>query len=108
MDFFSTSKILEDLNWSIRGFLDGMDGKKTEVRNTIKWYSDRIGYYYGILEKPQPENSQFLLYQDEVNTTDLKGVKFLYTFWFEAMTMYIKSEVIRCEKDRERITNEKD
>ena len=91
--YWSDSETLTELNKSIRNLLDDEKG----IRKQVQWYVDRLSHYSHHIDNHDIEQ------QDSIplvghGETDLEGAKFQYSFWFEAMIWFIKTEVEKRNK----------
>lgn len=96
-NFNIDSPVLASLNKTDRAFLDTSD---SEIRKEIAWYLERVEYYHHHVETPGP-CFDFGLYEEIPD----EQTKFLYTFWFEAMIWYIRTQLkIAEEKQNKALT----
>ena len=94
------SPILQDLNKKELAFLDAND---SAVRNEILWYLERIRHYNEAITGFEPVH----IGSPEPITPE--QARFQYTFWFEAMVWYIRTELGKKEAiDKQKQNPKKD
>ena len=78
----NSSEMRRDVKW----FLDLFDSEKSE---SLSWYLDRIYHYQNQISAEQPVGYGLL------ETISVTQARFQYTFWFEAMVWYIRTEFVK-------------
>lgn len=69
-----------------------MDANNGEIRERILWYTERVNHYREAIKNGSVGMTIYPLEQDYQPIT-LDQAKFQYTFWFEAMVWYIRTQI---------------